>query len=285
MMIDFFRLLEIEIKKAVKNKFFWLSIILGMFFCLLSGIETVKNYLILQEQLEELKGNPMTQAFGLYNMWIGGECNSIGYVLFYSFYPLLAVLPYGFSYSMDRKIGYDKLLIIRTGRLQYFLVKYITAFICGGLVITIPLVCNFIGTACFIPAVKPSILYDIYYPVRYGSLWSELYFSQPFVFVCKYLLLDFIFAGLFGCMGILVSFFFEKVITAVFLPYFLILILHYGRTLLYGRVYKEISPLNFLHTTCIENIADAKIIFIEGAIIFLLLLLGLWKKGRKYEIR
>ena len=279
----FYKLLNIEIKRAFNSIFFWMSLMAGTIFALISGICSIKNYVTLREQLGQIGGNPMIQAFGLYNMWIGGECNSLGFVLFYSLLPILAVLPYGWSFSVDKKIGYDRMIIIRTNRMQYFLSKYMTAFICGGIAVVLPLLENFVGVACFIPAVKPSILYDIYYPIHYGSLWSELFFSKPFLFICKYLILDFVFAGLFACIGITISFFCEKVLSAIVMPYFIILILHYGRTLMYGRIYKEISPLNFLHTTCIENIVDEKIVFAEGVIIFAIIIYCLWWKGRKYE--
>lgn len=283
MIVQFFKLLSMEIKKAVRNKFFCISLAAGMFFSLLSAIYSIENYMTLREELGQIQGNPMLQAFGLYNMWIGGECNSVGFVLFYSLLPILATLPYGWGHSMDRKVGYDKMLMIRTGRLPYFLSKYTAAFVSGGLAIVLPLLMNFIGTACFIPAVKPSILYDIYYPIHCGSLWSELFFSKPLLFVLCYLILDFLFAGLFACVGITISFFSEKLLTSVLMPYLLVLVLHYARTLMYGRVYKEISPLNFLHALCIENIVDGKIVFAEGAVIFIAIMVCLWWKGKKYE--
>lgn len=93
----------------------------------------------------------MVQAFGLYNIWIGGECNSLGYLLFFTFLPILAALPYGCSCQQELKEGYDKIVEVPTGR-----AKYLAVFLAGGSCIAMPLIGNFILTACFVPAVKPT---------------------------------------------------------------------------------------------------------------------------------
>lgn len=284
MKVKFSNILKMECKKAVKNKFFLIALFCGICFALLSGLYCIEAYESTGKELAKLGGNPMTQAFGLYNNWIGGESSTLGFTFFYTLLPLLAVLPYGWSYCAEKKAGYLKQAEIRTGRLPYLGAKYIATFLAGGMAVVLPLIFNFLLVACFVPAVQPTILYEMYYPLHYGSIWSELFFTVPLVFTILYLILDFIFAGLFAVLGFAVSCFTNNRIAAVLIPFFLILSMHYGGTLMRQyRLYKEVSPLNFLHATSIENIADAGIIVIE-AVVFLALTLGIvLGKGRKYE--
>lgn len=277
----FRNLLKTELKKSFKNKFFLISLIMGLLFAFMSGLYNVEAY--QEYSTVQIEGNPMVQGNSLYNTWIGGECGSLGFTLFYTFLPLLAVIPYGWSYAMERKTGYAKMVQIRAGRISYFGAKYIATFLTGGVVIVVPLIFNLLFVACFVPAIQPTWIYSVYYPYHYGAIWSYLFFTQPIIFEILYLILVFIFAGLFSVMGFAVSFYTNKRVMAVLVPYFLILALHYSRRLLYGRVYKELSPLNFLHAMSIENSADAGIIFAE-AIIFLGITIGIViGKGRKDE--
>lgn len=279
----FFNIIRLECKKAFKNKYFFISILCGLCFGFISGLYSIERYRLLLKDLSEIGGNPMTQAFGLYNCWIGGECGTLGFTCFYTLLPVLAVLPYGWSYCDEKKRGYLKIIKIRTGRLPYIIAKYIATFLSGGTVIVLPLIFNLLFVACFIPAVKPTMIYSLYYPMHYGAIWSDLFFTRPLFFTILYLILDFLFAGFFATLGLTASQYTNNRIASVFIPYFLILALHYGRTLLYGKVYKEISPLNFLHATSIENVADKWIILIEAIILFIITFVTVLWKGWKYE--
>lgn len=279
---SFRSVLKMECKKAVINKYFLIAVFCGICFTFLSALYCIENYRQTRNSLAE-GGNPMMQAFGLYNTWIGGESISLGFNFFYTLLPLLAVLPYGWSYCNEKRAGYIKMVEIQTGRINYMTAKYIAVFLSGGTAVILPLIFNLLVVACFVPAVRPTLIYEMYYAVHYGSVWSELFFTAPVVYTMLYLLLDFIFAGLFAGLGFAVSFFVHSRIAAILIPYFLILALHYSRTLLYGRVFKELSPLNFLHATGIENVADPWIILVEMILFFVLPFGIVIGKGRKYE--
>lgn len=256
--------LRTECNKAFHNKFFFIALLTGSLFGLMSALYSIEGYQEARDALALLGGNQMVQAFGLYNIWIGGESNSLGYLLFFTFLPILAALPYGWSYQKEIKAGYAKIVEIRTGRVHYLAAKYLAVFLAGGSCIAIPLIGNFILTACFVPAVKPTILYEIYYPMHYGVIASELFFEHPFMFVVMYWCIDFIFGGLFAVMSMAIGCFSKKRIAVLAGPFILMLILHYVRTVFLGITYKEISPLYFLHATSIENRADAGVILVEG---------------------
>lgn len=279
----FSRLLAIEIKKAIKNKFFIATLGIATTFSLFSAWYMIDHYRF-QTFLSSIDGNPMTNASSLYNHWIGGEAMSLGFTLFFTLLPLIAVLPYGWSYFIEDKNGYVKTVVIRSNKWQYFLSKYLATFIAGGLVILIPLVVNFLLVASFVPAITPSMVYSLRYPVMIGSLWSTLFYTYPLIFVLLYVILNFIFAGLFATMSLAVSFFLRNRIAIILTPFFLIMTLHYSRTFLAYRYYNEISPINYLHATCVENAANAWIITAQGLLFFVLTFGITMKLGVKREI-
>lgn len=279
----FLCVLHMECRKAFENRFFFIAVLVGCVFSFFSCLYNVQGYIEIKRNLERMGGNPMTQAFGLYNLWIGGESNSLGFALFFMLFPLLAVFPYGWSYQAEKKNGYLKMAEIRAGRRNYLLAKYIAAFLTGGCSITLPLLANFVGTACFVPAVKPTIIYDIYYPMHYGGIGSQIFFENPLCFVLMYMVLDFIYGGLFAVLGIAIGFFSKNRVVPVIGPFLFALALQYLRTFLFGRIYKEISPLYFLHAASVENVADARIICVEGLLILGLTLGIVWGRGRRSE--
>ena len=282
----FRNLLKMECKKSIRNKFFYVALGAGLLFALLSAWYNIDSYFYWDQESARynIGGNPMDQASGLFNRWIGGESISLGFTLFFTLFPLLSGFPYGWSQCMEQKSGYTRNVVIRGGKRSYFFAKYIATFLSGGLVVLLPLVCNFLLVACFVPAWKPSIIYTLYYPIRHGSLWSGMFFTHPLVFVLLYLALDFVFGGLFAAMSYGLATFVRNRVAVVLVPFFCMLGLHYCRTFLTYRVYKEISPLNYLHALCVNNPADPWIILIEGLLFFLLPFAAVWKAGARNEI-
>ena len=279
----FTRMLKTELYKAFHNNYFRISLLFGCSCALFSGAFKIRNYAKLKADMEIISGNPMWQMASLYNYWIGGESGTLGYACFFFLLPLLAVLPYGWSYCEESRKNYLKLPVIYGGRRQYFLAKYIAAFLAGGTAIIIPMIANLLMIACVVPAYLPTMEYGLYYPVSHGSLWSELFYTRPTVFVICYLLLDFVFAGLFAALAYAISIFIHNKIAVILLPFILTLILHHSRTFLQYRVYKEIPPLHFLHSTCVENNADAGIILTELLILFAVSIGIVLFAGIRYE--
>lgn len=274
---------RMECKKAFHNRYFWIALAAGGLFAAMSGLYMVESYQESARILARMGGNPMRQAFGLYNSWIGGEGNSLGFTLFFALLPFLAALPYGWSYQAEIKSGYAKQVQLRAGRHGYLLAKGAAAFLSGGTVILLPLVINFIAVACFVPAVCPTIQFIIYYPMHYGAIASELYFTHPFLFVLMYLCIDFVFAGLFALVATAAGCLSGKRVAAVLTPFLLVMLLQYLRTFLYGRYYKEISPMYFLHASSIQNVADPWIMLAEGLILLLVSGGILYWKGIRRE--
>lgn len=266
----FLRILRVECQKAIKNKMFVVSLCIGGLFCVMSALYMIGTY---QEDLamaSEFAGNAMTGIFSLYNYWIGGEWISSGFQLFFTMLPLLACIPYGWSLFSERKDGYIMNMAVRTGKRSYFLCKYIAVFMSGGLVVLLPMLFNLVMVAMYIPAIQPDINYIQYYSNEYGTMWSLLFYECPLLFCMLYLLLDFVFAGLFACMSMSAGMILQHKVAVVICPFLILLVLHYSRQFILWNRYIEISPINFLHASNLQGPTTWWIVLLEG-----LLLLGI----------
>ncbi len=275
------RLFVTEWKKATRNKYFYFAMFFALLFC-------VTGALYMSESEKDrmrygIGNNDMRMASSLYNSWIGGEMNSLGSVLFFYLFPMLAVLPYGWSYFQEKGCHYAEQLQIRCGRKLYYRMKYFVTFLTGGVVILFPLLINLFLTAMFVPARKPDVMYDMYFGVFFNDFLSDIFYVHPLLFVGIYLLIDFIYGGLFACMGLWFSSFVKKKIAVLVFPFLTCLVLHYATALLNYKVYVQISPLCFLHAVCIDNPAHPVIIWGEALFLFFLTYVGTMKMGRRHE--
>lgn len=285
-------ILKIELGKAFINKFFLFTIITGIVFALMSAFYSVGIYysdfgFLDQVRIAEEMGHvkyKIVESATLFNSWIGGESNSLGYTLFFTLFPLLAVLPYGYSFSEELREGYLKIYVPLCGRKKYFVSKIAASFLSGGTAIVIPLIFSLLVTALFIPAIKPNVVYDLYFPIMHGGLFSEIVYTYPLLFTAIYLCIDFIFAGLFANMSISVVMLFKGRFAPLILPFIFLLFCDMLRNLLLYISYVEISPLLILHAMPVLNTVKAPIMLGWFLIFFLLTVPFIIYKGSKYEI-
>lgn len=281
------RMIRLELHKALRNKWFYGSILIGCAITMLSFADKINIYqndLLMQER----EGfNPMQAASGLFNLWIGGEPFSLGTAIYFFIFPLLAAIPYGWSYCEEKQCGYIRMAAMCCGKTNYFLSKYIAVFISGGLAMVIPLIFNFLLTSMFVPAVMPSPVYCTSNGVFFHSLMSSVYYTRPFLYVLIYLGIDFVFCGLIACISYGAAGFTRHRIIAVILPFFLLLAFHYSRQFVYTSMtarYKEISPMYFLRPVAAAYEASWAVIITEVAVLLAVTILLSMVWERKHEI-
>ena len=117
--------------------------------------------------------------------------------------PLLCTLPYGASYYSDIKSGYIKQLLTRCNIKTYLVSKYFATFISGGVVITLPLIMQFMILMIFFP---------LHNPARFGSpingettFCIDLFFNYPILHSLLWCIIVFIVAGLLSTLALAVS--------------------------------------------------------------------------------
>lgn len=250
--------LQIELNKAIKTRYFAISIIIGTMIGIVGLVYNVN--LVYNSQIYD-GINPCYEGFTLFNHWIGGEGFSLGSSLYFFVFPLLIALPYGWSFCGERNSGYMRQMLVRAGEKSYLTAKFLATFIAGGLAMVVPLIINFMLTALFIPAITPVPTYDTMYGVFGNSLFSSLYYTQPFAYVAVYMLVDFMFCGALACITMLSAQFIKyKWVNCIF-PFVVCMVLNVLNNMLFsntpGAENYQFSPFYF--TKCVQTGYPAKL--------------------------
>lgn len=247
------QVLKIEIKKAFKNKMFFMAILIGIIIaivCFGQNFHTYAEWIKgLDSSGEDFIQNPLLPMFSLYNEWIGGESYSLGTSIYFFVFPLLISIPYGWSYCSEKKSGYRRMVVTKVGKKKYLCAKYIAVFLSGGVAMAAPMIFNFMLTAAFIPAICPLVEYDTAYGVFVGSLMSTLYYTKPLLYVMAYILVDFVYCGIFACITMALATFIKQKWIVVIAPFFVALAIDFSTKYIYTSsdvIYYQVSPFYFL---------------------------------------
>lgn len=279
--------LKLELKKAFKNKFFWISVVLGCLITLLSFEHMVNMY---YEGMSAISGNstdiiydPHIGINTVFNCWIGGEPFSLGSSIYFFVFPLLIALPYGWSYSEERKCGYRRMMITKTGKKKYYCAKYVAVFLSGGVAMVLPLIFNFWMTLLVVPAILPDVTMNMFYGVFGGSFLAELYYTVPFLYVAIYLFIDFVYCGFLVCICMAVSGIVRQKWGVVLIPFLLLLFVHVITDYIYSDpsvAYKELSPLYFLRGVEVRYSFSGSIVLLFAIGLLVISLIGIIKEYR-----
>ena len=287
--MDLRNLLKIELKKAFQNKVFLLMLGVGVLIAMLSVIQNLpKYYQLLQNNAyaaqKGMQINPMLPLFTPYSNWIGNDFQFSMTPLFYTLFPLLACLAYGWSYFGERKSGYVMNVAVRTSKKsQYFLAKYIAVFLSGGVVVALPMLLNFLVISCFIPAYQPDLFYGMYYSVSMHFL-REWFYAMPLLFVAAILAINFIFGGLLAACSMAITFFVKNKFAVVLLPFMALFGVQYLQDNVWfflSEIY--ISPMDFLRGYTL-NINSGFVVLLWGSLLLLATLGIVWGKGARDDV-
>lgn len=247
--------MKTEIKKALMNKYFICICLFGIILSILHCYQVLTAYNSYIIELEKYRGlsnlqyNPLAEITSAFTMWIGvDDTNKIAKIFFFIF-PLMAVMPYCWSYCSDIKSGQAEKTVKEIGKFNYHLSKYTAVFISSGLTVSIPLLLDFLIILLFVPAIFPDSVYDIYYGIFSNNFMADIFYGQPFVYVLIFLLLCFGFCGLFGCLGYSISTLIKSKIVAIVVPTVLMILVEFVKNLIMKNdsIYNiEFSPLSFL---------------------------------------
>lgn len=286
-------LFKLELKKSLHNKAFLMSIVIATVFVVLSLIYCVSIYNRDMSGIRDVSNNtdviyaPGMPIYTLFNHWIGGESGSLGTSVFFFIFPILCALPYGWSYCVEKNSGYRRTIIVQTGKKNYYAAKYFATFISGGLAVVIPMILSLIMTAAYFPAIKPDVIYDIYYGVFKYSLMSKLFYTEPFLYIALYFCIIFMFCGALACCSMAATAIIKQKYIVMLVPFVLCLAIHfivmftYDSNSLYN---KEMSLFYFLHPSGTRYPASFEII---GVTFFTILIItvaitNIWE--RRHEI-
>lgn len=282
--------LKAELHQAFHNRFFYISFFLmlafsvfGVFFMELpreSGFDLWRQY-----RFDE-NGAPLTTLFlpatGLYCKWLGGDAGQFTTAAFYFLVFLVCTVPFSWSLVSEKQSGYESHMILSAGKPAYYISKYFASFLSGAFVIIVPLLTNFILSACFVPAFRPEPYADLYYGVPVTYLWSSLYVTHPLLYVLLYILLAGVMAGMWATVGVSLAFLVQNRFVVMILPYLLLLFFHVMWSHFAGSILNlqiQLSPFYFIIPRAIEYTNSGWVILVWIAAILLFDLLVYWRKG------
>ncbi|WP_341070239.1 hypothetical protein [Bacillus sp. FSL R12-0069] len=209
--------------------------------------------------------HPADSFFSPYTKWIGIDLISSFKTMYYFLLPLIATIGVGNIIQQDKNNGFLYVSLSKTNEKKYFTTFFFTSFLIGFIVITLPLLFNFLAAFLFLPnvPVDPIINSNIGLSVT-STFFPDLYFSHPFIHVLFYIALSGFFGGIFSLLSVSFSFYYNNQFSVLIIGFIIQIVL----TILNLFISFPISPMFFLPE--IQTIHHGSLLYITILAISLL---------------
>ena len=276
--------LKTEIWKAFHNWFFWSAVLIGTVFALLDVVEywKISRELIERNLGRSLPVHPFIATSVAQRFMVITGTLTTGSRIFYTVWPVLAALPFGWSYWKEKESGVFDQIVIRAGRKQYLMAKLTAIFISGGLALMIPVTVNLLVVAQLYATVRPDVLAQVDM-VSNGYFLSGLFYSHPFWFCLIWCGMTFLWGGVTSCLCFVVGHKPKFMVISMLTPLVLYTLIEMATSLLYSPRNIETSPLHLVNTgTFSPN--PGRVIFPEMAILLLIACAAGYRWVVKHEL-
>lgn len=269
-----------ELSQAIRNRRTAAVLLVGLAIAVIHVFHNLTPRVdVWNEAALNLKGE-MEYPCHLFDEWMCGNTYNLEGFLYFMIFPLLAVFPYSGSFYNDKERGYIRQIYVRTERTVYLRAKFCAVFLTGGMVVTLPLLVNFMICAAMLPALYPQELAGTF--INASVMWYRLYEMHPVLYVVLFLGIDFVFAGLTACLPLLFSYYSDKKYVILLMP-FIMHIFIYAVCMMSGRpdaVKYAPAYLTFAGSGC------PSVWWLAGymAVYFLLGGAAYWRIGRTEDI-
>lgn len=207
-------MIKTELERAFKSWGFWTALIIG------AGI-SVSHFItvIIPDAVNPIRffevNNATVMPVSAFQAWIGNGV-TFQYILYIRLVPVLAAIPYGVTYLSDIKSGIVKNYMTRTSKFNYLFAKYTAVFVTGGIAVILPLFINYLAAI----SVLPSYVWPIgVYAQGVSSMWSDVFFTNPHIYIMLYMILFFICGGFISTITLIVSNIVSNRFVAVIAPF------------------------------------------------------------------
>lgn len=215
-----------EMKKALRARGFWFALLIGLAIVAVQSVainQYLKAYFIDVNVTDKFYANTAEVSF--LQAWIGQDpITAFGFLYYLVLFPLLACLPCAASHFREKELGYDKVSIVLLGKKRYLRNKFIVTFLTGGIVITVPPLASVIIAMSYLPII-PETLAMAQTGIYAGTLWGVLFYEKPLLYVCLWLILDFVIGGCLAVCGLSLTFLVESRFQILVLPMMLNMLL------------------------------------------------------------
>lgn len=236
-----------ELGKALRSPWFALALGIGLALAVASALPIGMDYLAGLASggifKEGVYFNPSCRSS--FRFWMSVEYDYPLPPLFYQLAPLLAVIPFAWSWRSEAISGYLGQVYGRVSRGRYVAAKGIATFVSGGLVGMVPQVVNFAMVSAFVPAITPDIRDVMYLGVDFDHLWSYWFYNEPLVYMGLYCLLGFALCGLWALFVMALSFVIENRIVLLTFPYLALVVLQFVNDNIFTAVLGGVHAVQF----------------------------------------
>lgn len=206
--------LKLEMRRMLKSKGLKIALLIGVAF-VVSHAKIVMKYAAMNGNEEDLLDIP----FSAFMFFMGYDMYGWQGSFFFQMAPLLAAIPFANSYFVDISEGYVKNLVSRGDKRQYLVAKYVAIFASGGMAVALPLVLDILMCTALLPSYLPNISTGLF-----SITYCEFYYTHPWIFIMLFLLVDFLFGGIYAVSALLVTELIEnKYLLSIFPYVFMIL--------------------------------------------------------------
>lgn len=219
-----------EIDVCFRGRWFFIALFLAVGVSMAAAIESAAHAL----EWHALDSFYLSN-FSSYSNWIVVNCNGRALPpVFFRLLPLFAVMPFAWSYHAERIAGYDSQVFIRANRISRMAAKAAVAFLAAFVVTGLSLLVNFAALSCLLPAYAP--VYEEYSVIGVftESLFSQLFYTRPFLFVIAFTLLDALIMGAWAVLVLGLSAVFSNRVSVMVFPYLLLLGWQYFNSWIFG---------------------------------------------------
>lgn len=261
-----------EIWKAFHNNYFYLAIIVG---CIIAMLDVVENAIAVDTFSKMPSVGGGFSGYSLFVRWIAVNNHTYGCSLFYTVWPVIAAMPYGWSYLKDRRTGFYNQCVSRSNIKEYYFSKYLAVFASGGFVVTFPVAVNLFANALVCPYCVPLVTSKIT-GIFDGWFMSELFYSQPWAFGFIWLGMNFLLGGVTACLCLTTG-------TKLYYHFLVILMpfaVYYVTDVLYSMVGKlrywehMWSPLHLTRAACFNANPEWLLFGVISALLLISFVLG-----------
>lgn len=267
--------LKKDLSKLIRSVGLYISLAIGTVICILNSVSFYKLH-----KIPNIKGAsgyhyPDVLILG----WLGGNVNASYIDWFMFIMPMIAVLPYGWSLYVEQRKQQRNRMSAHKNKVQKIISKYVAAFLSGGFVCAFPFLLSWLISAWYLPdmPMEPAMMQSF---ISNTDMLNGIYYSKPWLYMLFYILLIFVFGGLFSTMALNVSGFSGNVGLVMIYP---IVLAAFAKAVISGTDYAGWLPEFFLNPCQSINIS-------EPAIVVELFLLLLWDivmisvfAGKKYS--
>jgi hypothetical protein len=235
--------LKFELRRAFVNRLFVLALSIGCLIVLSHFIWAIPQAAQASEMFDALiaKGG---YPESLFNHWIGYQGYVLQATLYFFVLPLLVCIPFADSLFIDRRDGYARSIVTRVPQRYYYVAKAFSVFLTAATVAVVPLILDLLLTALLYPAVVPTPTAGTF-PLFEFSMWSDVYYSAPYLYTVCYLVLIALFSGLIATIALMFSYLVANRFLVLLAPFILCVFTDFLLNS-FGGWWYQFSPISFL---------------------------------------